>query len=154
VRIASRAGVDRHALDPSRDGDLLLAYVWPDQPERLARLEAALAIARSNPPNIEKGDAAEWIEQQLSLEPHPGVARVVLHSIAFQYFAPDTQQRVRAHIEKAGAAASKNSSLAWLRFEMLPDDGKPSLRLRTWPGEERLLAWAHPHGSSVEWLDG
>jgi len=30
--------------------------------------------------------------------------------------------------------------------------GKPSLRLRTWPGGEQLLAWAHPHGRSVRWL--
>jgi hypothetical protein len=36
---------------------------------------------------------------------------------------------------------------------MLPEDAKPSVRLRTWPGDERLLAWAHPHGSSVEWLE-
>src|SRR5262249_41344071 len=111
VRIASQVGVDRDALDPSRDADPLLAYVWPDQPERLARLEAALAIAKSDPQRVERGDAAEWLEQNLSPEPEPGVTRVVLHSIAFQYFAPETQERVRTRIEKAGAAASENAPL-------------------------------------------
>jgi hypothetical protein len=154
VRITSRIGVDRDALDPLRDGDLLLAYVWPDQPERLARLGAALAIANSDPPRVERADAAVWLEQRLTTKPETGITRVVLHSIAFQYFAPETQERVRAHIEKAGDAASANSPLAWLRFEMLPEDRKPSLRLRTWPGEDQLLAWAHPHGTIVEWFGG
>ena len=153
LRIVSRVGVDRDALDARRDGDLLLAYVWPDQPERLERLKVALAIAKSNPPRVERGDAAEWLKQTLSLEPEAGVTRVVLHSIAFQYFALDTQRRVRTHIKKVGAAANENAPLAWLRFEMLPEDRKPSLRLRAWPGDERLLAWAHPHGTSVEWLE-
>jgi hypothetical protein len=153
VRIAGRSGVDRDPLDAVRDADTLLAYVWPDQPERLARLEAALAIARSDPPHVAKADAADWIEQCLPVEPQRGVTRVVQHSIAFQYFPPETQARVRTHIERAGAAARDDAPLAWLRFEMLPEDAKPSVRLRTWPGDERLLAWAHPHGSSVEWLE-
>jgi len=154
VPIVSRAGVDRDALDPLRDGGLLLAYVWPDQPERLARLEAALTIAQSDPPNVENGDAADWIEQRLADEAERGVTRVILHSIAFQYFVPETQERVRSHIEKVGAAATEEAPLAWLRFEMLLEDGKPSLRLRTWPGENRLLAWAHPHGAIIQWLEG
>ena len=153
VCIVERGGVDRDPLDAVRDGDTLLAYVWPDQPERLARLEAALAIARSDPPHITKADAADWIEQHLPAESERAVARVVQHSIAFQYFPLETQARVRAHIERAAAFAREDAPLAWLRFEMLPEDAKPSLRLRTWPGEERLLARAHPHGSSVEWLE-
>lgn len=153
VRIIDRAGVDRDPLNAVRDADTLLAYVWPDQAERLARVEAALAIARSEPPRVEKADAAEWIEQILGVEAEAGITRVVLHSIALQYFPPETQTRVRAHIERAGVAAGADSPVAWLRFEMLPEDAKPSLRLRTWPGEERLLAWAHPHGSSVEWIE-
>lgn len=154
VRVTARRGVDRDPLDAVRDADALLAYVWPDQPERLARLEAALEIARKNPPEVDRADAADWIERRLAVEPQPGVTRVVLHSIAFQYFAPEAQERVRMHIEKAGEHASDRAPLSWLRFEMLGDDRKPSVRLRTWPGEERLLAWAHPHGSSVEWLEG
>jgi len=153
VLIDDRAGVDRDPLSAVRDADTLLAYVWPDQLDRLTRLEAALGIARSEPPQVDKADAADWIEQRLAVEPEAGVTRVVQHSIAFQYFPPETQTRVRAHVERAGASAREDAPLAWLRFEMLPEDAKPSLRLRTWPGEERLLAWAHPHGSSVEWLE-
>lgn len=152
VSVAERGGVDLDPLDARHDAEILLAYVWPDQPDRLARLEAALEIAKRDPPQVENADAADWLERTLSLEPPPGVTRVVLHSIAFQYFAPGTQQRLEQRIEAAGTACTEDTPLAWLRFEMLPGEHKPSLRLRTWPGEDCLLAWAHPHGSSVEWV--
>ena len=155
VSIASRAGVDLRPMDPIRDGDRLLAYVWPDQPERLLQLEAALKIARDSPPTIEQGDAAAWLEKKLALPVEPGRTRVVLHSIAYQYFPPETQGRITKAIQEAGALASETRPLAWLRFEMVTGESKPSLRLTCWPeGEERLLAWCHPHGKSVRWLEG
>ena len=152
VTIAGRRGVD---LNPARlpdEGDRLLAYVWADQPERLQRLEAALAIAAAAPPVVDRASAADWIEAQLALEPEPGVVRVVVHSIAFQYFDAHSQRRAAAHIEAAGSRASADAPLAWLRYEQEPGSKRPSLRLRTWPGDEQLLAWAHPHGRSVTWL--
>ena len=57
-----------------------------------------------------------------------------------------------AQIEAAGEGASAAAPIAWLRYEQDPETKRPSLRLRTWPGGEELLAWAHPHGRSVRWL--
>jgi hypothetical protein len=153
VSVAARAGVDLRPMDARRDGERLLAYVWPDQPARLRQLEAALAIASGDTPQVEQGDAADWLEAKLAAPAEAGRTRVVLHSIAFQYFPAETQARIAAAIEAAGAEASEGKPLAWLRFEMAPGDAKPSLRLRLWPdGEDRLLAWCHPHGKSVRWL--
>jgi hypothetical protein len=152
VGIARRRGVDLHPLDPRRDGDRLLAYVWPDQPRRLAQLEAALAIAAEHPPGVEAGEAGDWLEARLAEPVAPGAARVVLHSIAFQYFPETTKARIAAAMAEAGAGATEAAPLAWLRYEYEPADDKITLRLRTWPGEERLLAHCHPHGSSVKWL--
>lgn len=152
VQVIGRAGTD---LNPGRlpaDGAKLLAYVWPDQPERLARLEAALAIAALDPPQIAQSGAADWIEASLALDAEPGVARVVMHSIAFQYFDAESQERVAAHIEAAGHRASETAPLAWLRYEMDMEAGRHALRLRTWPGGEELLAWVHPHGRFIHWL--
>jgi hypothetical protein len=75
-----------------------------------------------------------------------------MHSVAFQYFDADSQKRVTARIEAAGEQASAAAPLAWLRYELDPEAGRPSLRLRAWPGGEQLLAWTHPHGRSVHWL--
>jgi hypothetical protein len=79
---------------------------------------------------------------------------VVYHSIASQYFPAASQARIAAHMARAGAAATATAPLAWLRYEL--DDATagavPTLRLRMWPGEDRLLARAHPHGALVKWL--
>jgi len=153
VNIEARAGVDLQPMDVRRDRDRLLAFVWPDQPDRIRQLEAALAVAERDPPAVDRADAADWLEAKLAAVPAAGRTRVVLHSIAFQYFPESTQKRIAGTIERAGAEASATSPLAWLRFEFLTADGKPSLRLRVWPGgEDRLLAWSHPHGKWVRWL--
>jgi hypothetical protein len=151
VELARGRGVDLHPLDARSDGHRLLAYVWPDQSRRLAQLETALAIAADDPPEIDRGDAADWLEARIREPQSEGVTRVVLHSIAFQYFPDETKTRIAAAMEEAGAAATSAGPLAWLRYEFDPDD-RASLRLRTWPGEERLLAYCHPHGSKVEWV--
>jgi hypothetical protein len=153
VIVVGRRGVDLSPLDPRRDGERLLAYVWPDQQERLARLEAALAVAAAEPPRVDQEDAATWLEARLAERPLPGVARVVQHSVAYVYFPEEKQARITAMMEEAGAAATEAAPLAWLRYEPEPDQELFSLRLRLWPGgEDRLLAACHPHGSIVRWL--
>ena len=154
IRIAARAGADLNPPRLPRDAPRLPAYLWPDQPGRLARLEAALAIAADHPPRVDQADAADWIEAELDIAPEPDMVRVVLHSVAFQYFGAGAQARIARHIEAVGAAAHAGAPLAWLRFEKEPDADRYALRLRTWPGGEELLAWTHPHGSKVTWLTG
>jgi hypothetical protein len=151
VSIVGRAGADLNPARLPQEAARLPAYIWPDQPERLVLLEAALAIAADHPPRVDKADAAEWIEAHLALAPEPGVARLVMHSVAFQYFGAAAQARVARHIEAAGSAAHAGAPLAWLRFEKEPDADIYSLRLRTWPGGDDLLAWTHPHGRKILW---
>ncbi|HEX5181890.1 MAG TPA: DUF2332 domain-containing protein [Allosphingosinicella sp.] len=151
VTIAGRRGVDLNPLDPRRDSERLLAYVWADQQERLARLKAALAIAAADPPRVDKGDAADWLDARLAEPARSGVTRIVFHTVAFDYFVAETQARIVRRLEEAGAGATEESPLAWLRYEAGPDHFE--LRLRAWPdGEDRLLAGGHPHGSMVRWF--
>jgi hypothetical protein len=153
VTIAARRGVDLTPLDARRDGERLLAYVWPDQQARLAQLERALTIAARNPPPIDRSDAADWLAARLAEPQAPGTVRVVLHSIAFQYFPAETKARVVTELAEMGAGATPDRPLAWLRYEFDDRDEKIALRLATWPGgEERLLAYCHPHGRSVRWV--
>ena len=155
LEIASRRGVDRTPLDPARDADRLSAFVWADQTPRLAQLDAALAVARAHPLTVEPGDAGEWLEERLVKSQSNGIGRLIMHSIAFQYFAPETQAQVSAAIERAGVEATARRPLGWLRFERLADERSPSLRLRTWPrGDDYLLARCHPHGAWIRWLAG
>lgn len=156
LHVVSRQGVDIAPLDAADDdvAQRLLAFIWADQPERLARTEAAIALARRFPPPLEQGDAADWLERTLALA--DGVATVVYHSIAFQYFPPPAQARIRSHLEGLGATATPGRPLAWLRLEM--DDpanpAQPAIRLSLWQGDDVqdvLLGHAHAHGSFVQW---
>lgn len=157
VAVLSRRGVDIAPLDvtDAATRERLMAFVWPDQPERVQRAEAAIGLALAHPPVIDGGDAADWVERQVA--PVPSSTGVVFHSIAFQYFPPETKARIAAHLAAVGATATPDAPIAWLRYEM--DDPSqprlPTLRLTLWRGgapEETLLASAHPHGTSVEWL--
>jgi hypothetical protein len=159
LRIASRSGVDLNPIDLSvpEARTRLLAYVWPDQPARLERMASAITLAAENPPPIEQADAADFVEAYA--KPSQGVATTVFHSIAFQYFPDYTRRRIHAHMARAGAGATPDAPLAWLRYE-LENPGSsepPTLRLKLWPeslagADDRLLARAHPHGQMVHWL--
>lgn len=156
IRVLSRAGVDLNPLDV-RDpatADRLLAYVWPDQPARVARAAAAIAAVAAAAPPITQGDAAAFVAANVA--PEDGSCSVVFHSIAFQYFPADNRAAIAAHMTAAGSRATLDAPLAWLRYEM--EDGRigalPTLRLTLWRGgaaEEHLLAHAHPHGAFIQW---
>jgi hypothetical protein len=156
IRVLARAGVDIAPLDAGDDAvaQRLLAFIWADQPERLARTQAAIALARRFPPQLAAGDAADWLERTLALA--DGTATIVFHSIAFQYFPPPAQARIVTHLGTMGATATPQRPLAWLRLEM--DDpanpAQPAIRLTLWRGqgtEHRLLGHAHAHGTFVQW---
>lgn len=156
VEIARRAGVDRNPLDVRDPAtrERLAAYVWADQRERLARLEAALDLAAVDSPPIDRADAADWLEATLAVAPEPGVCRVVMHTIAYQYFPPEGQARIRDHLAQVGARATQDAPLAWLSFEATSGgvDRRPALDLTVWPGDEtRRLAICQPHGAEIDW---
>lgn len=130
ITVKSRAGVDLNPLDPATDRLRLLAYLWPDQPERLALTRAALDLA---PPKPDQGDAAAWLEHRLA-QRHKGALHLVFHTIAWQYFPPPTQAACAEALADAGAQATANAPLAHLSMEA---DGHPkgaALTLTTWPG--------------------
>ena len=156
VRIARRRGVDRAPLDVRNapDRERLASYIWADQLDRLARIKAAIEIAAADPPVIDRAEAADWVERTIAEAPEPGIARVLMHSITFQYFSSKDQLRVADHVSRVGRLATPDSPFAWLHFEVSPHTGLAELRLRYWPdGTETLLATGDPHGQTIEWQE-
>lgn len=154
VEVASRRGCDAAPVDPTKpEGALtLLAYVWPDQRQRVERLRAALDFAASVPVEVERESAAAWLGGQLA-DPVPGQATVVFHSLVAQYL--DDQETAAFHdrLREAAARATEEAPLTWLRME--PAGEWTEVRLSTWPdGESRLLARAGYHGTPVEPVRG
>lgn len=148
-RVISRAGVDLHPLDPSDPGDALRlqAYLWPDQPERMALTRAAIAAARSP---VEQGDAIDWLAQRLGHE--AGTMHLIYSTIAWQYFSQDAQARGRRLIEAAGEKARDDTPLAWFGMENDGGANGAALTLRLWPGDLTFaLGRADFHGRWVTW---
>ncbi len=153
VRVVARRGVDQSPVDISSPlgRERLLAYVWADQLDRVRRIRNALNIAAADPPHIDKMDAADWVEKVLLPTGATGVHRVLMHSVAFQYFSDDVKRRVTAQAELVGARTSPDAPFSWMRMEQ-DGSGRFTLRIRTWPGgADQLLANVHPHGAKIEW---
>ncbi|MET3724354.1 DUF2332 domain-containing protein [Sphingomonas trueperi] len=156
VEIVSARGVDIAPLDlnDDRDADRLQAYVWVDAVERQARLDTAIAMLRADAVQLERGDAADWLEARLA-EPQPaGVTRVLMHSVVWQYLRPEAQARIAARMEAAGAAATPQRPLGWVMMEPNRDLAAQEVRVRGWPGDTpmELVARTHAHGAWVEGL--
>lgn len=154
-QVKERRGCDRTPIDLIAPGeaDRLMSYMWPDQIERVTRLEGAIALAQQVRPVVEQADAGEWLERMLAT-PVPGVVTIIAHSIVWQYFSAETSARGRRAISDAGARASLEAPQAWVAFEHEDTTRPPSLKVTTWPGgETKTFAYAHPHGTTVHWLD-
>lgn len=155
-RIERTRGVDIAPVDATRPEGAarLLAYCWADHAERLIRLRVALALLAKHPPRLDQGDAADWVEARLAEPQAAGVTRVLLHSIVWQYLDAAGQARITRAMEAAGARATPDRPLGWVRVEADRTVHRHDITLRSWPGhgEATLLGHAHAHGFWVERL--
>ena len=153
IEVLSRAGCDLIPLDATNPEDRLRlkSYVWADQAERMALLSAALDVAAQQQIAIEKADALDWLRNRLAPK-YDGAVHVIFHSIVWQYMSPEDRAAGAALIADAGAKATGEAPLAWLRLEA---DGKApggALTLTLWPsGEEQCLGRADFHGRWINW---
>jgi hypothetical protein len=153
LAVADRRGCDVAPVDARdpRDRLKLESFVWPEQVERLERLRAALAVAAEAAPPIDAEPAGSWVEREVA--PERGGATVLFHSVMWWYVPAEERERVARAMEAAGARATSDAPLAWLRMEGARVE-ETELRLRLWPGgEDRLLATAHWHGAEVRWVE-
>ena len=156
IDIVTTRGVDVAPIDATTEAGAqrLLAYVWTDHHARFTRLVAALSMLRSAPPRLDPGDAAPWLEARLAEPQAVGTTRVLMHSIVWQYLGKTGQTAVTAAMEAAGALATAQRPLAWVRVEANRTVHKHEITLRSWPQHEQslLLGHAHAHGFWVERL--
>ena len=148
-QVIARAGIDLNPLDPSspKVALRLQAYLWPDQPDRLALTRAAIKAAATK---VEKGDAIDWLSDRLGHQ--DGTLHLIYSTIAWQYFPAAAQARGTAMIEAAGATASAASPLAWFGMENDGGEKGAALTLRLWPGNVTVsLGRADFHGRWIDW---
>ncbi|HEV7259393.1 MAG TPA: DUF2332 family protein [Bosea sp. (in: a-proteobacteria)] len=159
LAIATRRACDLNPLDP---GDpehraRVMSYIWPDQSDRIATTEAAFDAAARQSWRVEQADAAEWIEARLAVPQAHGQARLMMHTIMWQYLPEAAKRRIEQAMAQAAAAATPEAPLAWLRMEADGQPGSAAVTLAIWPqasshaGGEREIARADYHGRWVEW---
>ena len=106
--VAERRGCDRHPIDATTPEGrrTLMSYVWPDQTERLARLEAAIEVARRVPVAIDQADAAvtgssaRWPARRRASPPSSSTRSCSSTS------PPDRRRRFRDAVASAGSTAT------------------------------------------------
>lgn len=148
--VTDRRGVDLNPLDPhnAEDALRLRAYLWADQAHRVALTDAAIAL---NSATVDRGDAVDWLKQRLTGAPR-GQMHLIYHTVAWQYFPPERQALGKALIEAAGARATLDDPVAWLRMEADGATPGASVTARLWPGDHALtFGRADFHGRWVDW---
>ncbi|MBU3059952.1 DUF2332 domain-containing protein [Nocardia sp. NEAU-G5] len=148
VRVVERRGCDLAPIDPlSPHGALALrSYVWPDQIERMTRLDGALRLAERVPAEVITSGAAEFLA---GIDLVPGALTIVWHSVMRQYVDPKEWQLVAAELDRLAAASGPDAGFAHIAFEpQLTRDDRNGFRLTARIGKtpETVLARAMPHG--------
>ena len=154
LRVVGRHGCDLNPLDPNTpaDRERLLSYVWADQAHRLQRVDAALKFAAARRQSVDRADAADWLEQRLGAPPKPGVVRVLIHTIVWQYLPAEVKARLDALLARTGAAATRDTPLARFAFEQDEVPGSGRLSLTLWPTATTItLGRGDFHGRWAEW---
>ena len=152
ISVINRKACDLFPINASRQKIRLLSYVWPDQNERLQRINHAIDYAAKTKPLIEAAEASQWLLRQYREAPK-NRPRVFYHSIIWQYFNDQQKSDFESIITNMGEASSSASPIIWMRLE--PADNKPhaELKISIWPENiELTLANSGFHGEWIRWL--
>jgi hypothetical protein len=150
--VAWRAGLD---LNPLRVGDpddvrWLHTLVWPEQHERRRRLDAAIAIARADPPVLVGGDAVADLEALVARAP-AGVPLVVVSPAVLVYLAPEQREVFADTVTGLARWVSLDGAGVLPRVDaLLPE--RPSPGEFTVSLDGRPVARCGPHGQTLDWL--
>jgi hypothetical protein len=161
--VVERVGIDRSPIDVRDDAEArwLEACVWPDQADRFRRLEAAIALARDDPPPVLVGDAIADLGPAIDARTGGGHP-VVMNSWVLSYLSHDDRVAFVAELDRIGATRD----VSWISIETpaqtsglpvadeLTDSEHTVVTMTRWRDGERSvahLATAHPHGYWMHW---
>ena len=106
--VAFRAGIDLHPVDLT-DADAALwlrALVWPEQEGRASQLDAAMGLARDDPPELVEGDAIEELAKVVEQAP-AGSTLCIFHNSALIYFPKEDRRKFGEIIEELSVISGR-----------------------------------------------
>jgi hypothetical protein len=154
-RVVWRAGLDLNPLDVADPDAMrwLEALVWPGEGDRLARLQAAVAVARLDPPALTKADMTRDLAAVARTAP-PDATLVVFHSVALAYVPADQRTRFIDAVCDLEATWVANEALGVVpgvedRLASGESDDHEGDLILTCNGSP--VAWTDHHGAWVQW---
>jgi hypothetical protein len=148
-----RSGIDLNPLDVHSADDTrwLRALVWPEQTDRLQRLDAAISIAQSDPAQVVRGDLNSALVE-LAMQAPAGATLVVFHSAVLSYLPNDDRQRFVATVGGLHGHWISNEGPSVLNFaDPLPPSPDPSKALTVVALDGHPIAYAGSHGQTLHW---
>jgi hypothetical protein len=112
--VVARIGVDLDPIDvtDADDARWLCACLPPDQPERLARLNAEMTLAATVAPHLQRGDPVDLLPDAIAQVPKHALP-VVTTTWALSQFSLETRQRFLRHLGQAAVGRA----VAWVSAE-------------------------------------
>jgi hypothetical protein len=166
--VASREGIDLSPVDVRDDESCawLEACIWPDVPGRLERFQAAVRLARDDPPTLHRGNALDLLGPVVDRLPADRLP-VVVTTWALAYLDRDGRRRIHDALADRGATrdlvlvtAEFPHTTPWIPSPPRPptdqEKGATLLSMTTWTGgveQRRPLAWMHAHGLWLDWFE-
>ena len=149
--VSWRAGLDLHPLDVADPDDVawLECLVWPDEPGRAERLEAAVACARRDPPVVRRGDLLGDLPA-LAGEAPRAATLVVYHSAVLPYVSESRRRAFAEEVRRLGAVWLSNEGPGVVPGSPVPPESEGVFVLLR-NGTE-LLAVVDDHGTWARWL--
>ncbi|KQV07788.1 DUF2332 domain-containing protein [Leifsonia sp. Root112D2] len=153
-QVVWRAGVDLNPLDVNNADDMawLDALIWPEHDDRRARLNAAVQIARADPPQIVRGDLNEALPALAASAPADATL-VVFHTAVLAYLVEAERKRFVQTVTSLPGHWISNEGI-----HVTPGVAERLGDTHPQPGEFVLaldgdpVALAQPHGRALRWL--
>jgi hypothetical protein len=141
-QVRSRIGVDLAPPDLRTDEGvrLLKSFVWADQAQRLADLDAAIEVWRRDPPEIVVGDLVDELPALLARR-REGAVQLVWETAVLGYLPQDRREKARALLTEAECSFVRT--------------GRPRDESHDYYGlfvDDDEVAHAEFHGAWIEWL--
>lgn len=167
--VRRRVGVDLAPVDVTDPEACrwLEACVWPRLTERSQRLRAAIELARSDPPDLRRGNALDELPGLVAAS-DPDTVVCIYATWVIAYFSRDERAALGRLLDELGA--ERDLALVTSEYPgIAPGIERPGraaaiaeakgaslVGLTSWRDGRRTaapVAWCHAHGTWIDWLD-
>ncbi|GAA2012352.1 DUF2332 domain-containing protein [Nocardiopsis rhodophaea] len=151
--IAARIGIDLNPLDIHDPDDTrwLHSLIWPEHHQRTQRLDAAIAIARTDPPHLIQGDLNERLPDAIAHAP-ADTTLVVFHTTVLTYLSDKERDRFTDQIRPLDLHWFAQEPPAALPHITAPEpDPSPGIT-HLLCHNEHPLAYTDPHTGAAHWF--